>query len=73
MGKAFKSSSVTGVTIIVILYLSIDKICERNPLTSDANTETKIPTRTNIIGKRDFFSTSKVISKIGIKIATNKI
>jgi hypothetical protein len=56
-----------------MLYLSIGKTRKRKPLTSEANIETKIPTSINIIGKRDFFSTSNAISMIGIKTDTNKI
>jgi hypothetical protein len=59
--------------LALVFALSIAKSRESNPFTSDANTEAKIPISTNMRGKRAFFSTNMVMSKIGTEITTNKI
>jgi hypothetical protein len=43
------------------------------PFTSEAKTEMKMPTRTNKMGKRAFFSIRLAISRIGTKSEINRI
>ena len=71
-GNALKNSSVIGVTSTVISCLLIPSSLASRPLTSEANTETKIPISTKTTGNLDFFSIINAIINRGIEIETNK-